>query len=142
MEQKAFKVGQVWRTRSGASARRITRIDLTADYPIRTASGDKYTLRGELVKNDICHDDLVELLRDAPTETPTTEAPNALSATARAAIEAAIIELEGDAAHAASERDAALKRYEEAAARQREKSLAVIELRAVLVRMPETAKEQ
>ena len=141
MEQKEFKVGQVWRRRGGGTETiRAVRTD-DVPYPVTGGSGCLYARTGAYLVGVTCGSDLVELIQDAPEKpAPRIESSphETFSAAARAAIEAAIVELRGQAAHAASERDAALTRFEEAAARQREKALAAIELGTLLVRMLES----
>ena len=139
MEQKEFKVGQVWRRRGGGTETiRAVRTD-DVPYPVTGGSGCLYARTGAYLVGVTCGSDLVELVQDVITFAPPPPSPfGTLSAAARAAIEAAIVELRGQAAHAASERDTALARFEEASARQREKALAAIELGTLLVRMPES----
>lgn len=137
---KEFKVGQVWKRRDGGTET-IRAIRTDGVYPVTGSSGWLYTRTGDYLLRGDSDSDLVELVQDVITPPPA--APNfspyeTLSATARAAIKSAIVELQGQAAHAADERDAALTRFEEAAARQREKALAAIELGTLLVRMPES----
>ena len=140
MEQKEFKVGQIWkRRRGGTETIRATRTD--GAYPI-IGRVTTYTREGKCFACEDSSMDLVELIQDAPPSAPVpwleSSSHETLSATVRAAIKSAIVELQGQAAHAADERDAALTRFEEAAARQREKALAAIELGTLLVRMPES----
>lgn len=75
--EKQFKVGQVWRTRDGGKVT-IDKIDGSETYPISTACGFTYCADGSYYTEDFNRPnrlDLVDLVQDAPEETPAAQEP-------------------------------------------------------------------
>lgn len=69
---KQFKVGQVWKRRSGENAK-IEAVDQDGPYPVYCTMGYNYTTDGLYLEGDTDAKDLIELISEAPSEDPAPE---------------------------------------------------------------------